>query len=92
LEGEGWTLWGNLQGSKTVGASASGLIRVERLRLADTGGANHLRMQLKSALYLGERWEYQLQLGNLRIRMWGETARPAGEHWVAVPEDSLWIF
>ncbi|HYA30623.1 MAG TPA: ABC transporter ATP-binding protein [Acidobacteriota bacterium] len=93
LTGEGWSLWGKLQASKkTAGATGIGLIRVERLRLVETGGDNILKMQLKSALYLGERWEYQLQLGDLRIRMWGETARPAGEYWIAVPEDGLWIF
>src|SRR5258706_9783464 len=92
LAGEGWSLWGNLQGNKNIDADATALIRVERLRLADGAGDNHLKMQLTSALYLGERWEYQLQLGELRIRMWSDTARPAGECWVAVPSDNLWIF
>jgi iron(III) transport system ATP-binding protein len=92
LAGEGWSLWGNLQGNKNVDADGTGLIRVERLRLADGAGENHLKMQLTSALYLGERWEYQLQLGELRIRMWGDTARPAGECWIIVPPDNLWIF
>ncbi|HWH78010.1 MAG TPA: ABC transporter ATP-binding protein [Candidatus Binatus sp.] len=92
LVGEGWSLWGNLQGNKNVDANGTGLIRVERLRLADGVGENHLKMQLTSALYLGERWEYQLQLSGLRIRMWGDSARPVGECWVAVPQDGLWIF
>ena len=48
--------------------------------------------RLKSALYLGERWEYVLELGDLRLRTWGETSRPAGEYWVAIPADALWIF
>jgi iron(III) transport system ATP-binding protein len=92
LAGEGWSLWGNLQVNKNVGADGTGLIRVERLHLADGAGENHLKMQLTSALYLGERWEYQLQFSGLRIRMWSDTARPAGECWVAVPSDNLWIF
>jgi iron(III) transport system ATP-binding protein len=92
LAGEGWSLWGNLQGTKNVGDDGTGLIRVERLHLADGAGENHLKLQLTSALYLGERWEYQLQLSGLRIRMWGDSARPVGECWVAVPQEGLWIF
>ena len=49
-------------------------------------------MQLKSALYLGERWEYVLQLGDLRLRVWGEEARAPGECWVAIPQEEFWIF
>jgi iron(III) transport system ATP-binding protein len=92
LEGDGWSLWGKLQGKKDRGASGVGLIRVERLRLADAGGVNHLKMQLKSALYLGERWEYLLELGQLRLRVWGEEQRAPGEYWLAIPQESLWIF
>jgi len=92
LAGEGWSLWGNLQVNKNVGADGTGLIRVERLHVADGAGENHLKMQLTSALYLGERWEYQLQLGGVRIRLWGDSARPVGECWVAVPQAGLWIF
>jgi len=78
-----------LQGNKEPGAPGTGLIRVERVRLADSGGENHLKMQLKSALYLGERWEYVLQLGELRLRVWGEEARaPVTTRGVVVRADS----
>src|SRR5207247_485573 len=91
-ENDGWSLWGKLQGNKEPGAPGTGLIRVERVRLADSGGENHLKMQLKSALYLGERWEYVLQFGELRLRVWGEEARAPGECWVAIPQEEFWIF
>src|SRR4029077_3687733 len=35
LQGEGWTLWGRLRATKKSGEEATGLIRVERLRLSD---------------------------------------------------------
>jgi len=92
LENHGWSLWGKLRGNKEPGAPGTGLIRVERVRLADGGGENHLKMQLKSALYLGERWEYVLQLGELRLRVWGEEGRAPGECWVAIPQEEFWIF
>jgi iron(III) transport system ATP-binding protein len=62
------------------------------MRLSDSDGPNHLRMNLKSALYLGERWEYLFCLGDLRIRLWGEERLPEGDYWISVPEKSLWIF
>ncbi len=92
LEAEGWTLWGKLEAEKALGASATALVRVERVRLVESGGENRLKMDLKSALYLGERWEYVLQRGDLRIRAWGDAARPAGEYWVSFPAGDLWIF
>jgi iron(III) transport system ATP-binding protein len=92
LSGEGWSLWGELRAGKNVTAAATGLIRVERLRLTDSDGPNHLKMKLKSALYLGERWEYLFFLGDLRIRLWGEERLPEGEYWISIPEKSLWIF
>ena len=92
LEGEGGSLWGKLQAEKISGANGTGLVRVERVRLVERAGENHLKMQLTSALYLGERWEYVLQVGDLRMRAWAEASRPAGEYWVSIPADCLWIF
>jgi iron(III) transport system ATP-binding protein len=92
LEGDGWTLWGKLETEKIPGATGTALVRVERVRLVESGGENHLKMQLKSALYLGERWEYVLQVGDLRIRTWGESSRSPGDYWVSIPSDALWIF
>jgi len=92
LQGEGWTLWGQLRANKIAGETATGLMRVERLRLSDGPGTDHLRMRLSSALYLGERWEYLFHLGDLRIRVWGEERLPEGEYWISVPATSLWIF
>ena len=92
LAGDGWTLWGTLKAEKSRDAIGTGVVRVESVRLADGAGDHRLKMRLKSALYLGERWEYVLELGDLRLRTWGETSRPAGEYWVSIPPDALWIF
>ena len=92
LAGDRWSLWGVLKTEKARDATATGLVRVESVRLSDGAGENRLKMLLKSALYLGERWEYVLELGDLRLRTWGETSRPVGEYWIAIPADALWIF
>ena len=92
LDGAGWSLWGQLRSAKKPGDAATGLIRVERMRLADGIGENCLRMELQSALYLGERWEYLLHLNELRVRVWGEGPRAPAAYSVSVPESGLWIF
>jgi iron(III) transport system ATP-binding protein len=92
LEGDGWTLWGRLRATKNLGEAATGLIRVERMRLSSGAGENQLKMKLSSALYMGERWECLFHLGQLRIRVWSEEHFPEGEYWISVPETSLWIF
>ncbi|HEY1371907.1 MAG TPA: ABC transporter ATP-binding protein [Candidatus Binatia bacterium] len=92
IAGDGWSLWGALRGAKKPGDAAVGVVRVESLRLTDGGGDNRVRMLLKSASYLGERWEYLFTLPGLELRVWGERALPPGDYWVAVPSDALWLF
>jgi iron(III) transport system ATP-binding protein len=92
LAGASWSLWGVLRGAKKSGDDALGVVRVERLRLADGGGDNCVKMTLKSASYLGERWEYLLVADGLQLRLWGSEPLKPGEYWVAVPADALWLF
>ncbi|HEY2989952.1 MAG TPA: ABC transporter ATP-binding protein [Candidatus Binatia bacterium] len=92
LEGDGWSLWGELRGAKRPGEKAVGVIHVERVRLADGSGATRVKMNLKSASYLGERWEYLLTSDALKLRVWGDRPLAPGEYWVEIPPDALWIF
>ena len=92
LEGNGWSLWGELRVGKKQGDQAVALIHVERVRVAEGPGENHLRMQLKSVFYLGERWEFLLAAGDLKLRVWGQEPLPPREYWVFVPAEKLWIF
>jgi iron(III) transport system ATP-binding protein len=92
LAGDGWSLWGELRAAKNAGDQALGIVRVERLRLADGGGENKIKMALKSASYLGERWEYLFAAGDLQLRVWGDAPLAPGEYWLAVPAEALWLF
>jgi iron(III) transport system ATP-binding protein len=73
------------------GAKAAGVIRLERLRLADAPGPNRLRMALTAELYLGERYECVFQRGPLTVRTFASQRLPEGEHWIEFPRDSLWV-
>jgi iron(III) transport system ATP-binding protein len=49
-------------------------------------------MQLGTSLYLGERWEHLLHLGDQRIRLWGDQPMPPGEAWVEIRPEDFWLF
>jgi iron(III) transport system ATP-binding protein len=85
-------VWGTLQSAKKMGDEVTGLIRLERTRVASGEGPNRLRLPLQADLYAGERWEYVFSLGEARLRAWGTEKLPAGEHWVELPAESLWVF
>ncbi len=92
LDGEDFGLWGKLFSPIGVGAPMTAFIRLERTRLGEGPGENRLAMRLETSLYLGERWEYLLVRGTLRVRAWGRVALPPGERWVEFPPDDLWLF
>jgi iron(III) transport system ATP-binding protein len=92
LDGEDFALWGSLRSRIDIGAPTTAFIRLERTRLAERPGENHLLMQLETSLYLGERWEYLLTRGVMRVRIWGRASVSPGERWVEFPPEDLWLF
>ncbi|HET9646377.1 MAG TPA: ABC transporter ATP-binding protein [Burkholderiaceae bacterium] len=93
LAGEGWSLWGEPRGAgKNNGASATGMIRLERVRLAEGPGENRVRLPLVTSMFLGDRWEHLFHLGSYRLRAYGQLPLEGGEHWVEIPKGDFWLF
>jgi len=93
LAGDGWQLWGDARGSAGApGAAATGMVRLERVRLATGEGANTLKMPLVTSMFLGDRWEYLFHRGDLRLRAYGPRALEPGEQWLEIAPESFWIF
>jgi iron(III) transport system ATP-binding protein len=93
LAGDGWSLWGEPRGAaKKDGAEATGMIRLERVRVADGPGDNRVRLPLVTSMFLGDRWEHLFHLGASRLRAYGHAALDAGEHWLEIPRRDLWVF
>jgi iron(III) transport system ATP-binding protein len=90
LEGDGWRLWGQAKGSLKPGDAAVGIIRLERTRIANGAAENRIRAELVTGMFLGDRQESLFKLGALRLRCYGVT--PAGECWLELPQDSMWVF
>jgi iron(III) transport system ATP-binding protein len=74
------------------GATAAGVIRLERIRLADGPGPNRVKMPLATAMYLGDRYELLFRTETLTIRTFSARGPAAGEYWVEFPSEDLWIF
>jgi iron(III) transport system ATP-binding protein len=75
-----------------AGSKATGIIRLERVQVADGPGPNRLPMELKTPMYLGERWELVFSRADLMVRSYAATPRGTGGHYVEFPPDSVWIF
>ena len=92
LSGDGWQLWGEVRGHGGDAAKATGMVRLERVRLAIGEGENTLKLPLVTSMFLGDRWEHLFNRNDLRLRAYGPVALPPGDQWLEIPRDSLWIF
>ena len=73
------------------GRSACGIIRLERIRLAEGPGNNRMAMTKLTEMYLGDRYEVVLARGSLTVRTFSPMRVQEGDHWVEFPPDALWI-
>ncbi len=92
LEGDGWSVWGLNVNHAQVGSEATGLIRLEQVRIATSAGENRLPMKLVTSMYLGDRWEHVLHAGKTMLRAHGQQRLEPGECWVEFPPQQLWVF
>ncbi|HEY0224753.1 MAG TPA: ABC transporter ATP-binding protein [Pseudolabrys sp.] len=74
------------------GTNATAIIRLERVHCASGPGPNRLKMELKTPMYLGERWELVFARENLTVRAYADAPLQPGEHYVEFPPDALWVF
>jgi iron(III) transport system ATP-binding protein len=76
-----------------AGDKAQVVVRLESVRVADEPGANRLSSRLLTSMFLGDRWEYLFESGDLRFRAFGSRPRAAGDAcWVELPRDACWAF
>jgi iron(III) transport system ATP-binding protein len=92
LQGKGFDLWGLAKPGAAPGSDGVGMIRLERIRIADGPGENRLPATLSTSMYLGDRWEHLFHVGEARVRAYGEEPLATGAHWLEVPGEAFWIF
>ena len=92
IEVQGMQLRGvNVHGA-SLGAEATGLIRVEQVRVVPEPGENRLPMRLLTSMYLGDRWEHLFEAGNKPLRAHGRERISPGDWFVELPREHLWVF
>jgi iron(III) transport system ATP-binding protein len=87
-----WALSGQLRSDRRAGDAATAVIRIEKTRLRDAPTESSLPAKVITALYLGERWDYLMDVGGQRVRVWAPAAPAQRPYWVEFPPESLWIF
>src|SRR5438105_1407809 len=68
LAGEGWHLWGRARSSAKSGEDGTGMIRLERVHVADGPGENRIQPDLTTSMFLGHRWQHVFPLNGLMLR------------------------
>ena len=94
IEGARGARWGMAGEGVSVGAEATAVIRVERLRIASSPEENMLELALLTSMYLGDRWEYLFRTegDDFAIRAYGSALRDAERCHLTLPVNDLWIF
>ena len=92
VAGDGWSLWGTLRGEATAGREAVGVIRLEQVRVAESGEGNRLRLPLSTSMFLGDKWEHLFRAGDVPLRAYGASELAPGEYWLDFPAERLWVF
>jgi len=91
LEGPGWKLWGRSRPS-TKSGEGTGMIRLERVRVANGPGDNCVEPELTTSMFLGDKWEHVFHLGDTTLRAHSATHLAKGRHWIELPREDLWVF
>jgi iron(III) transport system ATP-binding protein len=92
LAGDDWGLWGRSRPSAKAGATGTGMIRLERVRVAEGPGENRIRPELTTSMFLGSHWEHIFHLGAMTLRAHTPGPLERGEHWLEIPPKDFWVF
>src|SRR3954451_23307897 len=93
ISGEGWSLRGTRQGQQAAtNGAGTGVIRVERIAVRDAAGPDRVQMQVDGNVFLGDRWEYHLARGTLKVVAHGPGPLEQSEVWCEIPPRDLWLF
>ena len=85
----GRLVWGVNKGGRSVGDSATAVIRVEAVGVAQTDGVG---ATLDASAYLGGRWEHVFDLQGQSVRAVTPHRLAPGDYPLTLPETALWVF
>ena len=92
IEVMGVRLEGIARTQASVGEKATGVIRLEKLRLGGGPGPNRMLMTVKAQMYIGERWELLFAKDELAVRTYVSAPLNHELYHVEFPPQALSIF
>ena len=92
VQGDGWELRGVWRGAgaPSAGQAVRVVIRVERVGIGGNGA--RLAMDHDASLYLGDKWEYRLRKGDLRMRAYSSNRLAGGKVSLDIQPQDVWVF
>ena len=76
------------------GAEPATIIRVEEVKISATQVDNAIELPLLTCMYLGDRFEclFKSADGAISVRAHSKYKLEAGQYWLQLPADKLWVF
>ncbi|WP_348695834.1 ABC transporter ATP-binding protein [Duganella fentianensis] len=76
------------------GADPATIIRVEEVKISATPVDNAIELPLLTCMYLGDRFEclFKNADGSISVRAHSKYKLEAGQYWLQLPADKLWVF
>ena len=75
-----------------IGDEATAIIRLEKVRIADGHTENTIKLPLTTCMYLGDRWECLFGHAGDGIRAYSPFKLAAGDYWLQLDADKLWLY
>jgi iron(III) transport system ATP-binding protein len=92
IEVQGMRLEGVARTQASPGEKATGVIRIDKLRLGGGPGPNRIAMAVKAQMFIGERWELLFATDALAVRAYVSAPLKHELYHVEFPPHALWIF
>ena len=77
---------------KDVGEEVTAIIRLEKVRIADSHTENAIKLPLTTCMYLGDRWECLFGHAEGGLRAYSPFKLAAGEYYLQLDADKLWLY
>ena len=91
LQAGGTTLQATARGAGGAGEPTP-LIRLEDVRIGTSKVDNAIELPLVTCMYLGDRWECLFKLEDVSLRAYSKYRLEAGNYWLHMPAEKLWVF
>ena len=77
---------------KNLGEEVTAIIRLEKVKIADSQTENSIKLPLTTCMYLGDRWECLFGHAEDGLRAYSPYKLDQGEYYLQLDADKLWLY